>query len=221
MWVGVTRWRRLVGRRSFVSAIPFSSLFPPSPPRAAYGFLALSLSPYAIFVLHISFSFSSRAIFWSSRRLLHFFLTLLTTPCGTVVSLLRVSLPSLLASGLNRCSLIMQFLSSAALAVCLLSPAGLSAAISPRFLLHPSEIEIAVLGGSAIRLPQVYNENFSQLGRGPRSVGKAYQKFGVAFPDDLTSLLEEILAELRRGSGSKTNTTTNANQGAWGKGLCW
>ena len=56
--------------------------------------------------------------------------------------------------------------------------------------------EVAVLGGSTMRLTQTYNQNFNMRARGPRELAKAYHKFGVAYPDNLRQALERIVAEL-------------------------
>jgi hypothetical protein len=114
----------------------------------------------------------------------------------------------------------MKFISITAVAASVLLSAGLSAA---RVIIGPEKFIIEVLGGGTMRIPQVYNEHFIQLGRGPRAVGKVYQKFGTQFgismPEDLTTLLLEIFLELqllqhrKNNTTAGTNTTTSANQG--------
>jgi hypothetical protein len=101
-----------------------------------------------------------------------------------------------------------------AVAASILSSAGLVAA-APRL---NAPVEIAVLGGSTFRLHQKANPHFRAIGRGPRAIAKAYQKFGVAVPDSLLEVLLEILQQLgitipnlEGGQGDGNGTT--AGQG--------
>ncbi|KAK3941528.1 aspartic peptidase domain-containing protein [Diplogelasinospora grovesii] len=116
----------------------------------------------------------------------------------------------------------MKFFHHAAAAASL---AGLAVA-APRVIeIGPADFSISVLGGSTYKLPQVYNEHFRQVGKGPRAIAKVYQKFGIEFPPELLAILEQLLEELgitipgitnggKGGSGTtNSNVTTNAGQG--------
>ncbi|KAK1598337.1 eukaryotic aspartyl protease [Colletotrichum navitas] len=80
----------------------------------------------------------------------------------------------------------------------------LSAAVAAfiPFVAHPADakpvkFEIATLGGAAFRIEQVPNPNFYYGSRrGPVALARAYSKFGQQIPDELLSLIDQILAEL-------------------------
>ncbi|EFQ30784.1 eukaryotic aspartyl protease [Colletotrichum graminicola M1.001] len=94
----------------------------------------------------------------------------------------------------------------------------------------PVSIEIATLGGAAFRIEQVPNPNFYYGSRrGPIALARAYSKFGQQIPDELLSLIDQILAELGllnggngahmghgEGGGSKGNGTATAQGGDGG-----
>ncbi|KAB5584787.1 aspartic peptidase domain-containing protein [Coniochaeta sp. 2T2.1] len=110
-------------------------------------------------------------------------------------------------------------LTTAAVAASILSSAGLVAA-APRVKTNSlAALEISVLGGSTFKLHQAPNAHFRSRGQGPRALAKAYQKYGVGFPDGLLEVVLEILKELgvdvpdRAGGGSDGNGTANAGQG--------
>ncbi|OIW26012.1 Asp-domain-containing protein [Coniochaeta ligniaria NRRL 30616] len=110
-------------------------------------------------------------------------------------------------------------LTTAAVAASILSSAGLVAA-APRVKANSlAALEISVLGGSTFKIHQAPNVNFRSRGQGPRALAKAYQKYGVEFPDGLLEIVYEILKELgipvpdRNGGASDGNGTTNAGQG--------
>jgi hypothetical protein len=114
-----------------------------------------------------------------------------------------------------------------AFAASLVAPALVAGA--PRVVqVHPSDIRPRRAGGSRFKLPQVYNENFKQHGKGPRALAKVYEKYGVEMPQELVQVLQKILEELgieptlkKISSGFKTHGTgspyTNEtdDQGAW------
>ncbi|TID06877.1 Aspartic protease pep1 [Colletotrichum higginsianum] len=61
----------------------------------------------------------------------------------------------------------------------------------------PSKMEIATLGGAAFRIEQVPNPDFYYGSRrGPIALARAYSKFGQQIPDDLLSLIDQILDDL-------------------------
>ncbi|KAJ0161122.1 hypothetical protein CTA2_6753, partial [Colletotrichum tanaceti] len=61
----------------------------------------------------------------------------------------------------------------------------------------PSKMEIATLGGAAFRIEQVPNPDFyNGSRRGPIALARAYSKFGQQIPDDLMSLIDQILDDL-------------------------
>jgi hypothetical protein len=110
-------------------------------------------------------------------------------------------------------------LTTTAVAASIFSSAALVAA-APRVKANSlAALEISVLGGSTFKLHQAPNPNFRALGKGPRALAKAYQKYGVAFPDNLLEVVLEILKELGidvpdlNGGASDGNGTSNAGQG--------
>ncbi len=117
----------------------------------------------------------------------------------------------------------MKLLSTAAVAASILSSSGLVAA-GP-IVITPAEFEINVLGGQTFRVNQVANEGFITAQRGPRSLVKAFAKYGEV-PQDLIDLIIALLEELGieiPGLGTPgapgspgANSSTNANQG-----MCW
>jgi hypothetical protein len=109
--------------------------------------------------------------------------------------------------------------SVAAAAVQILASAGLATA--GLFTVSPAEFSISTLGGNTFRLPQVYNENFIQAGRGPRAMAKAFAKFGAEIPPELLLILEELLAELGlsiTGLGGHRNGTGSGSGRGSGSG---
>ncbi|GJD02653.1 endothiapepsin [Colletotrichum higginsianum] len=68
----------------------------------------------------------------------------------------------------------------------------------------PSKMEIATLGGAAFRIEQVPNPDFYYGSRrGPIALARAYSKFGQQIPDDLLSLIDQILDDLGLLKGGK------------------
>lgn len=113
---------------------------------------------------------------------------------------------------------IMKFVVFAAAAASLLSSGLVSAA--PRAKHNPLGLDVSGLGGATFKIHQKYNKRFRRLHRGPRAIAKAYQKHGIAFPDDLLAVLQEILAEqgviiagITGGLGDG-NGTTKPGQGS-------
>ncbi|KAK1993821.1 eukaryotic aspartyl protease [Colletotrichum falcatum] len=120
----------------------------------------------------------------------------------------------------------MRFTNSAAVAACIPFVSHLVGA-------KPVKIEIATLGGAAFRIEQVPNPDFYYGSRrGPIALARAYSKFGQQIPDELLSLIDQILADLgllngglgaHRGGkghghgGSKGNGTATAPGGNGGK----
>ncbi|KAF6818150.1 eukaryotic aspartyl protease [Colletotrichum sojae] len=93
--------------------------------------------------------------------------------------------------------------------------------------------EIATLGGAAFRIEQVPNPDFYYGSRrGPIALARAYSKYGQQIPDDLLSLIDQILDELgllrggkgkgrgkgkgKGGKGGGTGGNGEANNGAGG-----
>ncbi|KAK6201751.1 hypothetical protein LQW54_009410 [Pestalotiopsis sp. IQ-011] len=74
---------------------------------------------------------------------------------------------------------------------------------------------VSVLGGMTFKIHQQPNKAFSGIRKGPLALARAYSKFGAALPDDLLSVVEQLLEELglagHRGGSSK-NTTTDQVQ---------
>lgn len=103
----------------------------------------------------------------------------------------------------------MKFLSVLAVAASILSQDGL---ISAKRLRTIDVYEISTLGGMTFRIGQIPNEKYTGIRKGPLAIAKAYHKYGIAFPDDLASVIEQLLEELGLAAGSsKTNTTKPAS----------
>jgi hypothetical protein len=71
------------------------------------------------------------------------------------------------------------------------------AAAAPRIVqIEASDIKPRRIGGSKIKLPQVYNGNFKQHGKGPRARLKVYEKYESELPKDLVDVVQKILKEI-------------------------
>lgn len=73
--------------------------------------------------------------------------------------------------------------------------------------------DILTLGGMTFKIHQTPNKGFSGLKRGPLAIARAYTKFGVSYPDDLQSVLEQLLEELGLSKHKGKNSTTVSGQG--------
>ncbi|TDZ68045.1 Aspergillopepsin-1 [Colletotrichum trifolii] len=79
--------------------------------------------------------------------------------------------------------------------------------------------EIATLGGAAFRVEQVPNPDFYYGSRrGPIALARAYSKYGHQIPDDLLSLIDQILGELGLLKGSKDEHRGGKGKGKGGNG---
>jgi hypothetical protein len=63
--------------------------------------------------------------------------------------------------------------------------------------------KVSTLGGHTFRVKQFQNKRYSQGRRGAVDLARAYNKFGATLPDNLQSLIDEILEELRRQKNGK------------------
>ena len=71
------------------------------------------------------------------------------------------------------------------------------AAAAPRIVqIEASDIKPRRIGGSKIKLPQIYNGNFKQHGKGPRARLKVYEKYELELPKDLVNVVQKILKEI-------------------------
>ncbi|KAK4105448.1 acid protease [Parathielavia hyrcaniae] len=61
---------------------------------------------------------------------------------------------------------------------------------------HPSDIRPRRVGGARIKLPQVHNDNFRQHGKGPRALGKVYEKYGLEMPKELVVVLQKLVEDM-------------------------
>lgn len=93
------------------------------------------------------------------------------------------------------------------------------------FVAHPvdassdNRFEVATLGGAAFRVQQVPNPDFYYGNRrGPIALARAYSKFGAPIPDDLRSLVDNILDELGLLKGHKGKHRGGRHKGGKGKG---
>ncbi|KAK9425762.1 hypothetical protein SUNI508_03123 [Seiridium unicorne] len=107
--------------------------------------------------------------------------------------------------------MIMRPFSSATLAAAIVAQYGLVSA-SPLKVITIDLSEISTLGGMTFKIHQQPNKAFSGVRKGPLAIAKAYAKFGVSFPDDLLSVIEQLLEELGL-SKSTGNSTKVAGQG--------
>ncbi|ORY57147.1 eukaryotic aspartyl protease [Pseudomassariella vexata] len=77
-------------------------------------------------------------------------------------------------------------------------------------------LEISTLGGMTFKISQVPNSRYTGMkkGRGTMAIARAYAKFGAAVPDDLQSLIDQILAELGLvGNNGNNGDTDDDSQG--------
>ncbi|KAK4237502.1 aspartic peptidase domain-containing protein [Achaetomium macrosporum] len=82
-----------------------------------------------------------------------------------------------------------------AFAASLFAPALVAGA--PRVVkVDPSDIKPRRLGGSRIKLPQIYNANFKQHAKGPRALAKVYRKYNIELPGELLDVLKNILQDM-------------------------
>ncbi|KAK1755330.1 putative endothiapepsin precursor protein [Echria macrotheca] len=100
--------------------------------------------------------------------------------------------------------------------------AGLvAAAPAPVQVVSPDKFEISVLGGATFRIKQVYNEQFSQIGKGPRALAMTYQKFGLEMPSSLVNSLQAVAQKMAAAQGiipkggikAAANDSVKAGQG--------
>jgi hypothetical protein len=84
---------------------------------------------------------------------------------------------------------------AAALAASLFAPALVAGA--PRVVkVDPSDIKPRNIGGSRIKLPQIYNTHFKQHAKGPRALAKVCRKYNIEMPPELVEVLKGILQDL-------------------------
>ncbi|KAK7984033.1 TOM complex component Tom7 [Apiospora arundinis] len=79
-------------------------------------------------------------------------------------------------------------------------------------------LQITTLGGMTFRVPQVPNQRYTGMRRGPLAMARAYSKYGIAFSDDLLAAVERLLVELGLisnggGSGGEGDDNTNSTSG--------
>ncbi|KAI0126914.1 eukaryotic aspartyl protease [Xylariales sp. AK1849] len=104
----------------------------------------------------------------------------------------------------------MKFLSAAAIAASLLSQNGMISA-SPMDIKVVDVFEVSTLGGMTFKINQQPNEAYTGIRKGPLALGRAYAKFGVSFPDDLTSIIQQLLEELGLSNNNKKGNSTGAS----------
>jgi len=71
--------------------------------------------------------------------------------------------------------------------------------------------------GAAFSIHQIYNEQYSQIGRGPRALARTYKKYGVEMPRALVSTLEDISAKIAAKAGLSARAANDSTNG--GKGM--
>ena len=58
-------------------------------------------------------------------------------------------------------------------------------------------LEVSTLGGATFRVRQVHNPRYNQIGRGPRALGRVYQKYGLEMPVELVATLQSISEQIQ------------------------
>jgi len=58
-------------------------------------------------------------------------------------------------------------------------------------------LEVSTLGGATFRVRQVHNPRYNQIGRGPRALGRIYQKYGLEMPAELVATLQSISEQIQ------------------------
>lgn len=99
---------------------------------------------------------------------------------------------------------------------------GLAAAAASAGLVAaaPKGYKVSTLGGATFSVPQVYNDHYSQIGKGPRALAKIYQKYGMEMPAGLVSTLDVISKKIAAKYGADLAARAAANDTAGtGKGL--
>ncbi|KAK0656632.1 aspartic peptidase domain-containing protein [Cercophora newfieldiana] len=86
----------------------------------------------------------------------------------------------------------MKFSTAAAVA----ATAGLAAASPVVTRVRAEDLEVSTLGGATFRVRTVYNRDYSPIGKGPRALGRVYQKYGVEMSGGLLDTLEEIAQKM-------------------------
>lgn len=113
---------------------------------------------------------------------------------------------------------IMKFSIAAAVA----ATAGLAAASPVITQVRAEDLKVSTLGGATFRVRTVYNKDYSPVGKGPRALGRVYQKYGIEMSSGLISTLEEIAQKMsvrtHFSSASRRRDTDNTTVGA-GKGI--
>jgi len=91
----------------------------------------------------------------------------------------------------------MKFANTALAAVSLLSSAGLTTAAAPHVVqVRAEDLKVKRVGGAHFKVSQIHNDFFSQHGKGPRALGKVYQKYGKECPVRLRHVLAKIFKDL-------------------------
>jgi hypothetical protein len=103
---------------------------------------------------------------------------------------------------------IMKFSSLAAIA----APALFWDALTSASPLKVDVFEVSVLGGMTFKINQTPNKAYTGRRKGPLAVAKALSKYGVAYPDELVTVLQELAKELKA-----SNSTGNSSKAPQGK----
>jgi len=98
--------------------------------------------------------------------------------------------------------------------------AGLAAASPVAVQVHPEDLKVSTLGGATFRVRTVYNKDFSQIGKGPRALGRVYQKYGMEMPAELVATLHAIADKMAVKTHvlkwrNADNTTVGAGKGKY------
>ncbi|KAK0633063.1 aspartic peptidase domain-containing protein [Immersiella caudata] len=98
------------------------------------------------------------------------------------------------------------------IAAAVTATAGLAAGSPVVTQVRAEDLKVSTLGGATFRVRTVENRDFNPIGKGPRALGRVYQKYGVEMSSGLLSTLESIAEKMNlkthfsRRDGNNTNT---------------
>jgi hypothetical protein len=98
------------------------------------------------------------------------------------------------------------------IAAAVTATAGLAAGSPVVTQVRPQDLKVSTLGGATFRVRTVENRDFNPIGKGPRALGRVYQKYGVEMSDGLVAALESIAEKMNlkthfpKRDGNNTNT---------------
>jgi hypothetical protein len=103
------------------------------------------------------------------------------------------------------------------IAAAVTATAGLAAASPLVTRVRAEDLKPSNLGGATFRVRIVENRDFNSIGKGPRALGRVYQKYGVEMSEGLLAALESIAEKMNVKTHFSKRDGNNTNTGA-GKG---